>query len=225
MLSPAFEAIIFDLDGTLIDTETADLRACQILYQEYGISITPEYWANHIVGHKDSVELVVADLMQRNGHTLNRAVLHQRFRELWSGKLDEITPMPGVIQLLPALQAQGYRLGVATASDRPWTYRWLNHFNLWPYFQIVATCDDVTHNKPAPDVYYFVAAQLHVAPERCLVFEDSLPGSNAAKAAGMTVVAVRHHTTQTLSFSRADRVINSLTEINVDWVNSFYLQR
>lgn len=216
-----FKAIIFDLDGTLIDTETADLRACQLLYQEHGLTITPEYWATNIVGYKESYERILLDLTHRNGHGLDVDTLRLRYRELWASNLHQIDTMPGVRQLLPVLTNAGYPMAIATASDRPWTQRWLTHLNLTPYFQTVATGDDVTHNKPAPDVYQFAAAQLGVSPEQCLVFEDSLPGLTAAKSAGMTVVAVRNHFTRNLNFAQADRIINNLAEVSLDWVKTF----
>lgn len=226
MPHPAFEAIIFDLDGTLIDTETADLRACELLYQEHGLTLTPDYWATNIVGYKESYERILLDLTERNnGHGPDMDTLRLRFRELWSNNLHQIDTMPGVRQLLPALSGAGYPMAIATASDQAWTQRWLTHLNLSPYFQAVATGDDVVHNKPAPDVYQFAAARLGVNPERCLVFEDSLPGSIAAKSAGMTVVVVRSHVTKNLSFDQADLVINSLTEVSVDWLKTLPITR
>lgn len=221
MIKLPFDAIIFDHDGTLIDTERADLEACQKLYQEYGAEITLEYWAEHIVGHMGGYELILTELIQRDGHGATRETLWQRFKELWSVSLENVGLMPGVANLLPGLHAAGYPLAVATASDRAWARRWLTHFNLGSYFQVVATSDDVTHNKPAPDVYLFAAAQLGVKPERCLVFEDSLAGLKAAKAAGMTVVAVPSPLTQTLNFSQADRVVNGLDKVTVEWIKTF----
>lgn len=215
-----FDAIIFDHDGTLIDTERADLEACQRLYQEYGAEITVEYWAENIVGHMGGYEFILTELIQRNGHGATRDTLWQRFKELWSVSLENVGLMPGVANLLPTLHAAGYPLAVATASDRAWARRWLTRFELWSYFQVIATGDDVIHNKPAPDVYLFAAAQLGVKPERCLVFEDSLAGLKAAKAAGMTVVAVPSHLTKTLNFSQADSIIYGLDNITVEWIKA-----
>jgi HAD superfamily hydrolase (TIGR01509 family) len=220
-----FEAIIFDHDGTLIDTERADLEACQRLYQECGAEISIEYWAEHIVGHMDGYELILTELIQKNGHGATRDSLWQRLRELWSIALENIELMPGVTNLVPSLHAAGYPLAVATASDRAWARRWLTHFNLWPYFQVIATSDDVVNNKPAPDVYLFAAAQLGVEPAHCLVFEDSLAGLRAAKAAGMTVVAVPSPLTQTLDFSQADGLVAGLDKVTNEWVHTFNLQR
>jgi HAD superfamily hydrolase (TIGR01509 family) len=126
--------------------------------------------------------------------------------------------MPGVSRLLPQLRDAGYPLAIATASDRNWTSRWLTHFNLQAYFQAIATRDDVAHSKPAPDVYLMAARRLNVPPERCLVFEDTVVGTQAAKAAGMTVVAVPSQITKILDFSLADRVIDSLEQVTLDWI-------
>jgi HAD superfamily hydrolase (TIGR01509 family) len=219
-----FEAIIFDLDGTLIDTESADLWACQRLYQEHGATLPPEFWVEHIVGHLDNYDLLFAELMQRNGHGLTTESLRRRLKELWAISLDQVQPMPGVVNLLSALRAAGYPVAIATASERTWSNRWLTAFDLLPHFQVIATCDDVVHSKPAPDVYLYAAAQLGVKPEHCLVFEDSLPGLTAAKSAGMTVVAVLNHVTQNPNFSQADGVITSLEQITVEWLETFNLQ-
>jgi HAD superfamily hydrolase (TIGR01509 family) len=132
--------------------------------------------------------------------------------------------MPGVVDLLPQLHAAGYPLAVATASDRDWVKRWFNRFELWPYFQAIATGDDVRHNKPAPDVYLFAAAQLGVQPERCLVFEDSLPGLTAAKTAGMTVVVIPTPHTRSLDYSLADIILDSLETVSVQWIETLNLK-
>lgn len=216
-----YEAIIFDLDGTLIDTESADLWACQQLCLEHSFTMTPEFWAEHIVGRMDNYGLLYDQLMQRNGHGTTLESLRRRLNELWTIGLEQVQLMPGVVNLLPGLRAAGYPLAIATASDRAWVHRWLTAFNLLPHFLAIATGDDVVYNKPAPDVYLYAAAQLGVKPERCLVFEDSLPGLTAATSAGMTVVAVLNHVSQTLNYSQAAGLITSLEQATVDWIETF----
>lgn len=213
-----YEAVIFDLDGTLIDTERPDFEACQMLCQEFGLSLTLNQWAEKIVGRLDGYDELFVELIQHNHNGLTPATLMQRLREYWQITLQHVQLMPGVERLLTELKAAGYPLGLATASDQQWTTRWLTRFELLPYFKVTANRDHIAHNKPAPDVYLFAAAQLGVQPDRCLVFEDSLVGVQAAKAAGMTVVAVPGHVTKTLDFSQANVVIHGLQDVTVAWI-------
>jgi beta-phosphoglucomutase-like phosphatase (HAD superfamily) len=220
MKPPPFDAIIFDLDGTLIDTETADYTACQLLYQEFGATLTLEYWAARIVGIVDGYDELFDELIQWSHNGITKADLWQRINQLWDLTLQDLTLMPGVKNLLQILHTAGYPLAIATASDRAWADRWLTHFGLGSYFQAIATGDNIVNNKPAPDIYLFAAAQLGVQPKACLVFEDSQAGTRSAKAAGMTVVAVPSPITQSLDFSQADEIIFGLQNVSVEWIEA-----
>jgi HAD superfamily hydrolase (TIGR01509 family) len=214
------EAIIFDHDGTLIDTESPDFEACKMLCSELGVTLTLEYWAEKIVGHMNGYNVLFQQIIETSNNGVTQAAMWQRLKELWDLTLQHVELMPGVCNLLPQLYAAGYTLGVATAADRAWVMRWLTHFELSHYFQVIANSDDVTYNKPAPDVYLFAAAQLGVRPERCLVFEDSVPGIQSAKAAGMTVIAVPSHVTKSLDFSQADATVDGLEKVTVEWIEA-----
>lgn len=203
-----FDAVIFDLDGTLIDTETPDYEASRRLYEAHGAALSPDEWASKTVGIRGSYRVTLVDLAELTGHSVHE--LEPQLRQFWQATLYEVKLMPGVHRLLAELTEAGYPLGLATASDRRWIKRWFTHFELDRYFAVTSSGVEVAHNKPAPDVYLQAAARLGVQPERCLVFEDSEVGVQAAKAAGMTVVAVPSHITKTLDFSLADRIINSL---------------
>jgi HAD superfamily hydrolase (TIGR01509 family) len=214
----SFDAIIFDHDGTLIDTESPDIQACQMLYDELGADFDPGRWAELVAGSMDGYDILFDDLIQWSNNGLNKEALWTRLRALWKLTYERVVLMPGVKRLLPQLHAAGYPLGIASASDRKWIVRWLTAFDLRPYFQVIASGDDVSHNKPAPDVYLFAAAQLGVEPERCLVFEDSLAGVQAAKSAGMVVIAVPNIITRQLDFSHADAVIEGLAVVTPEWI-------
>ena len=220
MKPPPFDAIIFDLDGTLIDTETADYTACKLLFQEFGATLTLEYWAARIVGIVDGYDELFDELIQWSHNGITKADLWQRINQLWDLTLQDLTLMPGIENLLPKLHTTGYPLAIATASDRAWADRWLTHFGLGSYFQAIATGDNIVNNKPAPDIYLFAAAQLGVQPKACLVFEDSQAGTRSAKAAGMTVVAVPSPITQSLDFSQADEIIFGLQNVSVEWIEA-----
>ena len=213
------KAIIFDHDGTLIDTESPDIRACQMLYNELGVPFNRKRWAELVAGSMDGYDVLFTEVIQRNDNGLNKEVLWRRLRELWQITYEQVELMPGASNLVTRLHAAGYPLAVASASDRKWIIRWLTTFDLLSYFQVIASRDDVRCNKPAPDVYLFAAAQLGVAPEQCLVFEDSLAGVQAARSAGMTVVAVPHIITKELDFSHANAVVASLNHITPEWIH------
>ena len=220
MQTEPIEAVIFDLDGTLIDTERPDWEACRILCAELGITLSLEYWAKTIVGRMGGYDIMYDEIIRPNANSLTRSEFRQRHRDIWRHTLQNVSLMPGVSILLDRLHAAEYPLAVATASDGSWADRWLNHFEIISYFQAIACSDHVVHNKPAPDVYLFAAARLGIAPERCLVFEDSVAGVQAAKAAGMTVVAVPSHETRSLEFDQAHSVIEGLDQVSVDWISN-----
>jgi HAD superfamily hydrolase (TIGR01509 family) len=213
-----FDAIIFDHDGTLVDTESPDFEACCMLYEELGASLTVERWAEHIVGRLNGYDVLFQELLEKNSNGLTTEALWTRLRELWETTLKQTALLPGVAALLPLLQQAGYPLAVATGADRAWVMRWLSHFELLPYFKVVANRDDVIHGKPAPDVYLFAATRLGVRPERCLVFEDSRAGVQAARAAGMTVIAVPNMVTKVQDFSHADGVLMGLDKVTLAWL-------
>lgn len=213
-----FAALIFDHDGTLIDTETQDFRSCQTLFAEHDVDLTPQRWAEVVVGHFGGYDIIFDELIATKGAGLTSEMLWTRLRQLWRANFEATTLMPYVNQVIPALSTAGYRLAVATASDSRWANRWLTTFNLLAYFETIATKDHVTNNKPAPDVYLYAAQQLGVQPEACLVFEDSRAGVQAAKAAGMTVIAVPSPLTRSLDFSQADFMIDDLGRVTVDWL-------
>ena len=216
----SFDAIIFDFDGTLIDTETADFAACRMLYEELEANLTLERWAATVVGVQDGYDILFDELVRQSKNGLTKADLWRRIHQLWDLTLQDMGVMPGVERLLSELQTAGYPLAIATASDRAWVNRWLAHFRLAPYFQTIATGDDVCHNKPAPDVFLLAASNLDIRPARCLVFEDSMAGTLSAKSAGMTVIAVPSPVTQSLDFSQADRVIAGLEQVTLTWIEA-----
>ena len=209
-----FDAIIFDHDGTLVDTESPDFQACKMLFDEFGVPLTLEGWAAKAVGITDGYNDLFDDVIGSCDNGISKADLWQRLRELWQITYQHVELMPGVSELLPELKRAGYLLGVATASDRRWADRWLTHFDLLPHFQVIATSDDVVHNKPAPDVYLYAGVTGDYNPAHI----NSVAGVHAAKSAGMTAIAVPSHVTKSMDFSLADGTVGGLETVTLDWI-------
>lgn len=180
-------AVIFDMDGTLLDSELNTERAVASLLQDRGLDDTGlDYKAFYGI----TWALVVETLAERYPGFDPRGVaeeLHRRFHAL---ALAEEPPfIPGAVALIRRLEGR-LPLAIGTSSARESVAHLLARPELAGFRPEVVSAEDYARSKPAPDCYLTAAARLGVAPDRCLVFEDSIAGLTAAKAAGMRAVAV-----------------------------------
>jgi HAD superfamily hydrolase (TIGR01509 family) len=183
-----FRAVIFDLDGVLADSEPWWNEIDATLLAEYGVIYRGEYHRNVLgISYRLAVEFykktfnlsVPADeMMRRRGEI---AV------DFFANK---IGLFPSTREVLEELQQMNLRLAVATSSVSASARPFLDRHNLTPLFDVIVTGDEVEHGKPQPDIYLRAAEKLRVAPDACLVIEDSLSGIAAAKAANMCVAAI-----------------------------------
>ena len=205
---------IFDCDGLLADTETPDYDAWREVYEEQGLHLPVELWAQTIgtaIGHDRNDWH--APLAEQAGPGYDREGVQTRRREFYSAAIERLTPMPGVLALLDALDEAGIPCAVASNSDRAWVDRVLAITGLTPRFRVIATADEVEHPKPAPDVYLLAAKRLGVLPEHCAAFEDSPRGLAAAHAAGLFTVAVPTALTQHFAFEQAHHIVETLEKL------------
>ena len=182
MLKKPVEAVLFDMDGLLIDTEAVYIDALQDAARDFEIEMSLEF-CHSMIG----VSGRECDVMIQNFYGTGFRI--DRFRERFSGhakrRLDSHLPVKsGVVEMLDFLAGRGLRLAVATGSGRITAERHLGRAGLIDRFAAVATRDDVDNAKPAPDVYLEAARRLGVSPEHCIAFEDSNVGLTAAHAAG-----------------------------------------
>jgi HAD superfamily hydrolase (TIGR01509 family) len=185
-------AIIFDMDGTILDTETPDYETWRELYAAHGVDLPFDLWKQRIgvVYQFENAVFDPASHFERlTGITLGTETRREQYeRYVARCRLQE--PLPGVKALIEAARQSGVPLGIASNSDRGWVEHWLAHLDLLASFGCVSTFEEVPQPKPAPDVYLSAAACLGVPPERCIAIEDSPIGMEAALAAGMRCVAV-----------------------------------
>lgn len=208
----AFEAVIFDMDGLLLETEELWVTAEAELFRRHGVDFTRDdqlavmgtsfdVTARHFAARLDWPFERRAELADES-----TAIMHELVKR-------EVAARPGAIELVAALRERSVPLGLASNSPRFLVDDALATARLADAFDAVVTVDDVDHPKPAPDIYLEVCSRLGVEPGHALALEDSVSGITAAKAAGLTCYAVPQ--LAEVDVSAADRVIASLEELLV----------
>ena len=181
------EAVVFDMDGLMLDSERAINECMARAASDLGHELPASLWLQMIGGGDGLCRRLLTERIGANA----TVELLARAEAMYDVVADAgIAHRPGIIDLLDWLVARGIPRAVATSTRRPLAMRKLAAAGLLPYFDAVATSSDVAAQKPAPDVYLLAASKLGVAPARCLVLEDSPTGVRAALAAGMTPVQV-----------------------------------
>ncbi|MXZ62609.1 MAG: HAD family phosphatase [Chloroflexi bacterium] len=212
-VSQTIEAVIFDLDGVLVDSEPLHWRASHRLFaphkltmEEYepfvGLAIEPYMaWAREHFGLEASVE-----------------ELTQRYSEAVTAEIEAgpIPPLDGARELIAAARARGLHVGLCSQSIADWVYPTLRAAGLDGSFDAVVTGDDVERAKPEPDIYLHAARLLGVAPAACVAVEDSPAGVRSAADAGMVVVQSRQASSAAEPQSGAHLVVGSLRDVDLD---------
>lgn len=209
------QALVFDFDGTILDTETAEFTAWQTVYQAHGVELTLEYWLP-CIGTNDVPFEPSKNLEQLLGKPLNHAALEAQVKEHKTSLIATLSPLPGVLEYLEAAPKLGLKLAVASSSRLPWVKGHLTRLGLWEHFEFVHTKEDVERTKPDPALFLKAAQSLGLQPNQTMVIEDSLNGVKAGKSAGAFTVAVPNTITQHLDLSQADVVLGCLCDMPLE---------
>lgn len=183
-----FQAVIFDMDGTLLDTEAVFRTIVFEVCDELGYAMTDDVHLSMVGGsHERTNQLLV----EAYGVTFPYTLFDQRCRIIMHERSQSGVPLKaGARELVSDLKARGIPTAVATSSRNPHATHHLGAAGLLDLFQTIVTRDDVLNPKPHPEPYLTAAHRLGVAPEHCLALEDSHTGVRAAHAAGMQTVMV-----------------------------------
>lgn len=207
-------ALIFDLDGLLADTESLHCRAYQMALLEYDVELQEAEYGEHWVRHgKGIAEWLASQKLQLDSQAL-RLRKSQHYLDLLACSL---RPMEGAVDLLRQLYGKK-RIALASSSYRDAVDGVLAGLGIARFFEVIVSGLDVPRVKPAPDLFLKAARDLNVAPAECLVLEDAEKGVVAARLAGMRCVAVPNRYTRHHDFSCATRVCASLSEITEDFL-------
>jgi HAD superfamily hydrolase (TIGR01509 family) len=204
-------AVVFDMDGLMVDTEPLYQRAWQQAASELGYELGDELYAQFVGRPTDACEtLLVA--------ALDRLFPLDQFRErwpiLWRREVNDVgvQPKPGLWDLLAYIDAQRLPAAVATSSEAEYADMTLRQAGLAHRFAVIVTGDQVRRGKPEPDIYLEAARRLGVSPTDCVALEDSEAGIRAVQRAGMIGLLVPHSHASADAVQAAFRVVPTLHE-------------
>lgn len=215
------EAIIFDMDGVLVDSEYTYFQSKSQILSEAGHEVEDSYHFQFMGTTSDymwekmkqefSLPLSVAEYIQQMT-ALRQAMI----------KRDGIRVIPHVQEFVKGLSQAGLKLAVASSSSLAEIKVNLAEIGLSEYFSEVVSTEEVEHSKPAPDVYLAAAERIGIMPENCLGIEDTKNGTGAVRNAGMVCVGFANPAFPKQDLAFADRVVSSFAELDADLLTKIY---
>jgi beta-phosphoglucomutase family hydrolase len=199
------EAVLFDMDGVIIDSEPIHINNNYEIFRSLGITLTEELncsfigtnsrykWA--LVKSKYDIPFSVEELIE-----LDRSIYFQYLNK----NKNAIEPIPGVLDFIKDLKNNNIRLAIASSAPINVIDTVLDMFHITDFFDVVVTGDDVKRSKPEPDIFIYAANKLHVKNENCMVVEDSTNGITAAKKANMKCLGFINPSSLNQDVSEAD---------------------
>lgn len=208
------KGVIFDMDGCLCDSELLINEAAIAMFREQGHTVQPDDFLPFIGAGETRYIMGVAE---KYGIALNPEQAKLRTYEIYLALVpDRLKAFPGAVELVKACKQAGLKIALASSADRMKIDANLNAINLPPsLWDALTSAEDVTHKKPAPDIFLKAATKLNLLPEQCTVIEDAQNGVQAGKAASMRTYAVAH-TFSADKLHEADRVFPSIGEIKLE---------
>lgn len=219
------KAVIFDMDGVLINSEPAYLEMNKKMFAEFGIEMDDENY-KALVG----LPSVPMWTMLKKKYNLKNSV--SEFIELEKSRMNEIldseymsAPIDGITELLEELKEKNIKLSVASSSAKDNINFVLSKFNIAGYFDFVISGEEVINGKPAPDIFLMVSRIFDTSPPDCYVIEDSANGITAARAAGMHSIGFSNDGTNTQDLSGSDFILNNFSKRNRNKLISYILNK
>ena len=231
MKAQQLKAIIFDMDGTLANTEELHRLAFNAAFEEFSL---PIHWSEKIYadllvisGGKERTYQFIKDNNIKIEGNLRKfvTIFHTRKSEIYRQMVVDghLKLRNGVKRLINEAKDQGIRLGIATSSSRA-NVETLLTTTLGKHgqdlFESIVSCDLIGDQKPSPAVYQYALAELGMAPENCIAIEDTYNGNEAAKAAGIKTVITTHNFTTDSDFTGAALVLDQLGEPDTPFIQS-----
>jgi beta-phosphoglucomutase len=207
-----FGAAIFDMDGTLLDNMPLYFRAFRVFIERHGLQLPPPSEAAQLIGRRQSD--IFPALFGRPLTPEEIARYSDEAAQIYQDMLIGVTPLPGLVRFLDLLERRRAKIGLATSAPQATVAPTLAALGITGRFAAITLGDEVPRGKPAPDIFLETARRLDQPPDRCVVFEDSLAGIAAARAAGMRCIALATtHSVADLRAAAPDLVVADYDEL------------
>jgi len=205
-------AVIFDMDGVIVDSEPLHIEAERKTLAPYGIKLE-ENELQKYMGRTPKV--LLEDIIEK--YRLNTTIeeiypVHKK--NLLNLYKNEVELIPGVLELITDLDSEGVALALASSSDKVLILSVLEKFHLSDFFKVIVSGEEVKNVKPSPDIFLKTAQKLGYSPGECAVIEDSSAGVRSARSAGMVCVGFRSPHSKGQDITEAELVIDDLREID-----------
>ncbi len=208
------KAVIFDLDGVLVESEHLHIEAEKQTLLKYGVRISSEELHRYT---GTTASFMFTELIKKYKlNTTFKKMFDEKEKILFNLLRDNVKPTQGVMQLLMKLKRENIKLAIASSSHKKLINHILKQMDVTEYFDFVVSSEDVAYGKPDPEIFLKAASGLNVDPDECLVIEDSKLGVEAAKKAGMKCVGYRNPHSGNQDLSEADIVIDNFSKLNLE---------
>lgn len=213
-------AVIFDMDGVIVDNMKYHKKAWEMFLKKYAADIDVEEFSRHFGKvNKDLLKIVFQREISDEEESRFGEEKEALYREIYA---EDVAPVDGLVEFLQKLKENSVKTAVASAAPKVNVDFVFEKTGLRSYFDVSIDANDVTRGKPDPEIYLKTAEKLNCPPEACLVFEDSLPGIQAGRNAGMKVIGVAtSHPADNLKDT--EFVIRNFTEVNFETVRNYLM--
>jgi HAD superfamily hydrolase (TIGR01509 family) len=210
------KALIFDFDGLILDTETPEVLVWQSIYKEHGFELPLEEWKKTVGGYGVSNFDAAEHLAQLSSGRLDPLSSKARYRTEADAIIHASPILPGVLQIIEEAKQAGLKVAIGSSSAHIWVDTHAQRLNIFHYFDFITCCDDVEpgRTKPHPDIYLKSLDRLEIQNHEAVVFEDSVNGVEAARRAGIFVVAVPNELTAQMGVA-GDLTVSSIAELSL----------
>jgi HAD superfamily hydrolase (TIGR01509 family) len=208
------KGLVFDFDGLILDTETAEYQSWKELFTAHHLDLPFKEWSL-CVGTSNKDFDVYSYFENRLINKDNLDNLYKRREERMFELIDNLSLFPGIQDLILEAKSLGIKVAVASSAPHQWVVSHLDRLRILSYFDSIHTCEEVMEVKPHPDLYLHAIQALGIHPNQAIAFEDSPNGIKAAKAAGLYCIAVPNEITSTMDNSEADIILPSLDKVTI----------